>query len=205
MIFIRHPPLPRYKQISDINQVLEYYTNLSDSKELEFKYKVKKSIILFFILGACRKQALSTINIDNIIFADNKIILLPNKTLKHTNPNKRLEPLTYYKYEAEGKSCLASCLQSHLQKQNYIVNREDRELFITFGKLPKRGLLHRFNLGSIRFESPLQLGGLGVCCKRSQCGTGQSSGIILEIGLVRDKFRAFFKYFLTFQAGCSHK
>ena len=31
------------------------------------------------------KQALFTINIDNIIFADNKLNLLPNKALKHTN------------------------------------------------------------------------------------------------------------------------
>ena len=29
-----------------------------------------------------------TINIDNIVFADNKVILLLNKTLKHTSPNK---------------------------------------------------------------------------------------------------------------------
>ena len=44
--------------------------------------------MLFLILGARIKQALFTINIDNISFADNKVILLPNKTLKHTNPNR---------------------------------------------------------------------------------------------------------------------
>ena len=43
--------------------------------------------MLFLILGARMKQALFTINIDNISFAD-KVILLPNNTLKHTNPNR---------------------------------------------------------------------------------------------------------------------
>ena len=47
-----HPPLPKYTQIWDINQVLDYYTNLLDNKELEFKYIVKKLVMLFFILGA---------------------------------------------------------------------------------------------------------------------------------------------------------
>ena len=51
-IFNRHPPLPKYKQIWDINQVLDYYTNLPDNEELEFKYIVKKLVMLFLILGA---------------------------------------------------------------------------------------------------------------------------------------------------------
>ena len=77
-----------------MNQVLDYYTNLPDNEELEFKHTVKKLVMLFLILGAHRKQAIFTIHTDNIIFADNKVILLPNKTLKHTNPNRPLEPLT---------------------------------------------------------------------------------------------------------------
>ena len=74
-MFNRHLPLPKYTQVWDINQILDYYTNLPDNEELEFKYIVKKLVMLFLILGARRKQALFTINIDNIIFADNKVIL----------------------------------------------------------------------------------------------------------------------------------
>ena len=75
-----------------------------------------------------------TINIDNIIFADNTVILLPNKTLKHTSPNRCLKPLTYHKYEAEKKLCIANWLKSYLEKWNYLVNEEVRELLITYGK-----------------------------------------------------------------------
>ena len=80
------------------------------------------------------KQALFTINIDNIIFADNKLNLLPNKALKHTNPNRPLEPLTYYKYEAEKKLCIVNHLQSYLEKRNHLVNEEVKELLITYEK-----------------------------------------------------------------------
>ena len=131
-IFNGHLPLPKYTPIWDINQVLDYYTNLPDNEELEFKYIVKKLAML--ILGARRKQALFTINIGNIIFTDNKFILLPNKTLKHTNPNRPLEPLTYHKFEAEEKLCIVNCLQSYLEKRNQLVNDEVRELLIKYEK-----------------------------------------------------------------------
>ena len=49
-IFNRHPLLPKYKQICDINQVLEYYNNLPDNKELEFKDIMKKLVMFFLIL-----------------------------------------------------------------------------------------------------------------------------------------------------------
>ena len=123
-IFNRHPPLLKYTQIWDINQVLDYYTNLPDNEELEFKYIVKKLVMLFLILGTRRKQAIFTIHINNINFADNKVILLPNKTLKHTNPNKPLELLTYPKYEAEERLCIANILQSYLEKRKHLVNEE---------------------------------------------------------------------------------
>ena len=133
-IFNRYLPLPKYAQIWNINQILDYCTNLPDNEGLEFKYIVKKLVMLFLILGARKKQPLFTINIDNIIFADNKVILLQSKTLKHTNPNRPLEPLTYHKYEAEEKLCIANWLQSHLEKRNHQVNEEVRELLITYGK-----------------------------------------------------------------------
>ena len=65
------------------------------------------------------------------------VIILPNKTLKHTNPNRPLEPLTYHKYEAEEKLCIVNCLQSYLEKRNQLVNDKVRELLITYGKLHK--------------------------------------------------------------------
>ena len=59
-------------RIWKINEVLNYSINLPD-KELEIKYLVKKLVMLFFIAGTRRKEALFTIN-NNIIFADNKVI-----------------------------------------------------------------------------------------------------------------------------------
>ena len=73
--------------------------------------------MLFLIFGARRKQGPFY---HNIIFADNKVILLPN-TFKHTNPNRSLKSLTYRKYEAEKKLCIVNCLQSYLEKRHHLI------------------------------------------------------------------------------------
>ena len=66
-IFNRYPPLPRYMFIWDTNLVLTYYNKIGHNKELEFKYLLKKIVMLLMILGARRKHALSTIYVYNIV------------------------------------------------------------------------------------------------------------------------------------------
>ena len=68
-----------------------------------FKALVKKTVMLFIILGSRRKQTLFTLSTDNIIFKENKVSLLINKTMKHTKPNTPLEPLIYHHYPENQK------------------------------------------------------------------------------------------------------
>ena len=72
-------------------------------------------VILFIILGARRKQNLFTLSINNIIFKENKVILLPNITMKHTKPNTPLEPLIYQHYPGTNKLCIVNCLTSYIE------------------------------------------------------------------------------------------
>ena len=59
------------------------------------KNLVKKTAVVIMILhggrgggGRRRKQALFTITVDNIVDEKNKIVFIPNKTLKHTNTRR---------------------------------------------------------------------------------------------------------------------
>ena len=113
-IFNRHQLLPRYMHIWHINLVLTYYNSSANNEELDFKYLVKKIVMLFMILDARRKHALFTIYVDNIVFKNDKVILLPNKTLKHSKPTRPLHPLIYNAYKENIKLCLVNCLYSYL-------------------------------------------------------------------------------------------
>ena len=92
-IYKRHRPLPKYVNIWYISILFRYYDNIDSNDNLQFKALIKKTVMLFVILGARWKQALFTLSTDNIIFKENKVILIPNKTMKHTKPNTPLQPL----------------------------------------------------------------------------------------------------------------
>ena len=92
-IYSRHPPLPKYVDIWDILLLLRYYGNMDSSDNLQFKTLVKKTVMLFIILGARRKQTLFTLSINNILLKENSVTLLSNKTMTQIKPNEPIEPL----------------------------------------------------------------------------------------------------------------
>ena len=133
-IFNRHPSLLRYMHIWDINLVLTYYDRIGHNEELEFKYLVKKIVMLFMILGGRREHAVSTIYVNNIVFKDDKVILLPNITLKHSKSTRPLQPLICNAYRENIKLCLVNCILSYLEWQKLLVNDDVKELVILYGK-----------------------------------------------------------------------
>ena len=90
--------------------------------------------MLFMILGARRKHVLSTVYVNNIIFKDDKFILLSNKTLKHSKPTRPLQPLIYNAYKENIKSCLVNCLLSYLERRKLLLNDDVKELVILYEK-----------------------------------------------------------------------
>ena len=87
--------MPKYTSILDIWSVLDYYNSIETNNKFQFKNLVKKTVMLFMILGARRKQGLFTVTVDNIVTEVNKIVFLPKKTLKHSSTHRPLEPLIY--------------------------------------------------------------------------------------------------------------
>ena len=114
--------------------LLKYYNSIDNNENLQFKDLVKKTVVLFMILVACRKQDLFTITVDNIVVEENKIVFLPNKTLKHRNTGKPLEPLIYHIYTANNKLYIVNCVNSYLGVREKIVDANVTEFIITYGK-----------------------------------------------------------------------
>ena len=135
-IYNRYPPLPKYTTIWDISLVLDYYNSIEKNDKLQFKDLVKKTVMLFMILGACRKQALFT-TVENIVTKENKIVLLPNKTLKHSNTHRPLEPLIYQGYPLNEQLCILNAVQYYLGMRENLVDANTKEFIITYGKLHK--------------------------------------------------------------------
>ena len=139
-------------------------------------------VINFIIYGTwCRrKHALSTIYVDNIVFKDDKVILLPNKTLKHSKPTRPLQPLIYNAYKENIKLCLVNCLLSYLEQRKLLVNDDVKELVIYYGK-PHRPIgsdtLSRW------IKDELKLSGIGIkvftahSCRSASVSKAKANGM----------------------------
>lgn len=132
-VYNKHPPLPKYSRIWDINVVLKYYDSLPPNELLDLKQLTHKVAVLLMILGAKRKQTLLTINIDNITFSGNQLIILPNSVQKHNKPGRHIEAITYNQYVENQKLCIVNCMGIYLQKRKHLVPVDVKPLFITYG------------------------------------------------------------------------
>ena len=65
---------------------------------------------------------------------ENKILFLPNKTLKYTNTSRPLVPLIYQRYTANNKLCIVECVNSYLGVREKLVDAYVMEFIITYGK-----------------------------------------------------------------------
>ena len=90
--------------------------------------------MLFINLGVRRKQAVFTLSVDSIAFKENTVILLPNKTMKHTEANRSFEPLIYHHYLDNEELCTVKCLQSYIGIRNTLVTQKVKDLIISYGK-----------------------------------------------------------------------
>ena len=68
--------------------LLKYYNSIGNNENLKKPSKKYCSGNYDSTWGGRRKQALFTITVDNIVDEKNKIVFIPNKTLKHTNTRR---------------------------------------------------------------------------------------------------------------------
>ena len=132
-IFNRHPPLPKYVDIWDINKVLDFYKTLPDNKQLSLKEITQKLAMLLLILGARRKQTLLSILIDNVKITDNDMTLIPHEVQKHNKPGKPIKPIIYKRFRLNTKLCVVGCMSVYLVKRQTLVSQDIKSLFITYG------------------------------------------------------------------------
>ena len=101
-----------------LNKLLIYYDNMGPNSELTFKQLCRKIAVLFMLLEARRKQALLVIDISNVIVQTGRAILLPNKTLMHSNPKHPLQPFMHHSFSENENLCIVNCLKFYIGELN---------------------------------------------------------------------------------------
>jgi site-specific recombinase XerD len=126
-VFELRTPMPKYKDIWDVNILLQFFRNMKENKDLSLKELTKKLCALLLISTAQRVQTLCFINIGCIkIDKDECRIHIAGK-LKHTRVKFKQKPLELKCYP-EQKLCVVCCLKEYISRTKELRNQQDQLL-----------------------------------------------------------------------------
>ena len=127
-IFNLHRPTAEYSNIWDKSTVLDYNAKIRQNKELTLIELTMKFVMLLMILGGRGKQAIVAIEIENVKITEDRLYLLPNKTLKHLKSGKPLECISYKRFMENTKLCVVHCAEEYLKQRKLLVNENTHKL-----------------------------------------------------------------------------
>ena len=126
-IFELKPALPEYTQIWDVQTVLHFLTTLPS--ELSLIMLSGKLTVLYLLLTAQCCQTLHLIQLADIKFKENSMIIALNHLLKQSKPGKHLSPLLLKSYEKDRRSCVVTVFQEYIKRTEHL--RADEKLLIS--------------------------------------------------------------------------
>ena len=94
----------------------------------------EKQIVQLLILSEQWKQTLLSIDIDNVKIYEDKLIIFPNSSLKHTKPSRPLQAIVYHKFNGSLKLSVVECAKLYIQIRNELVPPEIKQFLVTHGK-----------------------------------------------------------------------
>ena len=153
-IYNQHPTLPHYVNIWHINIQLAYFESLPANSELTLKCLTEKLTVLLLILSEQWKQTLLAIDIDNVKIYEDKLIILPNSSLKHTKSSRPLQAIVYHEFIGDAKLCVVECAKLYVEIRRELVPPETKQFLVTYGK-PHRAHQITQYLGGSKIPFPV--------------------------------------------------
>ena len=95
---------------------------------------LEKLTVQLLILSEQRKKNLLAIDIDNVKIYEDKLIILPNSSLKHTKPSRPLHATVYHKYNRNPKLSVVECAKLYIEIRNELVPSEIKQFLVTYEK-----------------------------------------------------------------------
>ena len=132
-VFNLRPPVPRYKGVWDVSNVLRFLKTLSPVSSLSLKNLSLKLVMLLSLVTAQRGQTLRLLDINVMSTYDSTIVFTFNKPPNQSYPRTQVEPLVLMAYIHHESLCVISPLKEYLQRTETL-RVTGSQLLISFQK-----------------------------------------------------------------------
>lgn len=127
----KRPPVPRYKEIWDVQPVLGTLRKWSPVKKLKLKELTSKLCCLFALLTAQRAQTISLFSLDNMLRKGSSVVFNVTELIKQSRPGNVGQRVEVKGYPPDRRLCVLTVLDEYLQRTQHLRGSE-RALFISF-------------------------------------------------------------------------
>ena len=135
-VFHLKPSFPRYRQIWNVDPVLDYLKTLDPVKKLSLKFLTMKLVMLLDLVSGQRLQTLYLLKTTNIRKEGDDIVFILDELVKQSAAGKQQPCVRVKPFDNEPKLCVLSTLKEYLNRTveyRTSANSNDR-LFISFVK-----------------------------------------------------------------------
>ena len=130
-VFNLRPPRPKLQFVWDVKIVFNYLEEKSLNKNLPDKILSQKLLILLLLLDGQRMNTVFNFEVDNMLINTECAIFSPNKVLKHSKPERKLDQFTYGS-SPQKELCVVDTLKEYLTHRKLRVDCSIKKQFITF-------------------------------------------------------------------------
>ena len=134
-VFLKRPTIPRYNYTWDVKLVLQYLSQLVDTTLLQLSGKL---CMLFLLVSAQRVQTLHLLNIHDVCFFDDRIVIQYSSLLKQSRPGKHLAPIVLKSFTGNTDLCIVKTMRAYVQRTEHLRQVETKLLIST--QKPHKGV-----------------------------------------------------------------
>lgn len=130
-VFKLRPSLPKYKSVWDPSIVLRYLSTLVPNETIDLFMLAKKAVTLLALVTAHRVQTFSLIEIDNIVFSNDKMEIKVPLRIKTSSPRGFQPNLSFPFFNDKPGLCVARTLLGYLERTKGLRPGRSSKLFLT--------------------------------------------------------------------------
>ncbi|CAH3141537.1 unnamed protein product, partial [Porites evermanni] len=137
--FTTRSALPKYREVWDVNTVLEHLKTLHPAETLSLKLWSLKIVILMAVLSGQRCQTIHALTSKDMKTSNNKVMFIVNDLLKTSKPGKECTKLEFQSFDEDPRNCVVRYLSEHLGIQRDTKNlRHDHHKLLVSSQKPHR-------------------------------------------------------------------
>ena len=126
-------PKPKYNQIWDVSQVLDYLKTLYPLEKLSLKELTQKTVMLLLLVTGQRGQFIHLLSLNGIQLTSQTAYLSLEEHTKTSRPNNAAAAVTITEFTPDSRICLLTTLKAYMKETERLRNGENK-LFISFIK-----------------------------------------------------------------------